>query len=210
MNRSSKITAATSEPKRPRGQRAARSVDAFWLAAFIGCAAVALALVLGISAYWIEAERRLTSEYVADRATALVRELDRGADAVRRQLGRWAQDAGVRSALREGRPGALRAKEAELHALLPDALAIGLFRPVDAQPGGSAAERLSYAGLDMVRMVLASGRMAPLEVHRVRLSDEHIAIAGPVLDEQGAVVGAIHVKLRMSMLPSFGFRRSVT
>jgi phosphomannomutase/phosphoglucomutase len=203
LNRSSKITAVSREPKGPRGQRAARSIDAFWLAAFIGCAAVALALVLGISAYWIEAERRLTSEYVADRATALVTELDRRADAVRRQLGHWAQDAGVRSALREGRPDALRAKEAELHALLPDALAIGLIRPVDAQPGGSAGERLSYAGLDMVRMVLASGRMAPLEVHRVRLSDEHIATAGPVLDEQGDVVGAIHVKLRMAMLPSF-------
>jgi len=203
LNRSSKITAGPREPKRPRGHRAARSIDAFWLTAFVGCAAVALALLLGISAYWIEAERRLTSAYVTDRATALVTELERRADAVRRQLGHWAQDAGVRSALREDRLGALRAKEAELHAVFPDALAVGVFRRSDTQPGGSAAERLSYAGLDMVRQVLAAGRIAPLEAHRVRLIDEHLAIAGPVLDEQGDVVGAIHVKLRMSMLPSF-------
>jgi hypothetical protein len=55
----------------------------------------------------------------------------------------------------------------------------------------------------MVRKVRDRGEIALLEGHRVNQSDEHLAIAGPVMDaDNQQVLGVVHLMLPLSLLPS--------
>ena len=57
----------------------------------------------------------------------------------------------------------------------------------------------------MVRKVRETGEIGLLEAHRVKQSDEHFAIAGPVMDADGQrVLGVVHLMLPLSLLPSAG------
>jgi len=180
-------------------------VGSYWLAAFAGCAVVAFALVLGLSALWQHWERQDAATYLRATGERLSAELALRAAAVRGQVGRLRRDPGIQAALADGRPAVLRAKEDQLTAVIPGALDISLFRARDVGPGGEAGQRLSYAGMDMVRAVLTDSTVAPLEAHRVRREDEHLASAGAILGPDGQrAIGVIHVKLPMSMLPRVG------
>jgi len=188
-------------------ERVSPGIGAFWAAAFAGGALILLALTLGLSSFWLHEEREQTQVQALAAVKGLVQGLSSRTAAVRGQLNRWRDDPGLQTAIEDGRPAVLRAKEEELSTLVPGALGIDVFPASEVGPGGNAGNRLSYAGLDMVRSVADSGRIALLEAHRVHMKDEHLAIAAPIMRPAGdGVLGVVHVKLPLSMLPWIGQR----
>jgi len=182
--------------------RARPSIGVFWTAAFVGAALVVLAAMLGLSAYWLEAERTQTRARLAATAGDLVTGLASRVAVLRGRLDEWRDNGDLQAVLAEGRPLVLRTEEDALRLRIPGARDVHLFRIKDIEPGGDARRLLSYAGLEMVRAVAREARIAALEAHRVRQPEAHLAIAGPVMAPQGAaVLGVIHVELPLSMLP---------
>ena len=139
----------------------------------------------------------------------LAHELGSRTAAVASQLQRWRDDGRLRAALLDGRSKLLRAKEEELALLVPGAIGVVLLTAADTLPGGGAGERLSYAGVEMVRKVRQTGQMSLLEAHRVNEDDEHLAISGPVMDAAGErALGVVHLMLPLSLLPTAGDMQS--
>lgn len=191
----------------PEGLAVPDSVDGFglgtyWILAYTAAALVLLMVLLGATIIFGANESRLMERHLRGYSATLAQEMSNRTAAVRGQLKRWRDDAGLRAALLDGRAAALRDKEAELGLLVPGALAVLIFSPEDIAPGGAASRRLSFAGLDMVQQVLQQGAISPLEAHRVRQEDEHLAIAGPVTNgDGGPVIGVVHIMLPLSLLP---------
>ncbi len=192
----------------------------YWWIAYCAAALTLLLALLGTAVIFGAKESRIMEQHLRAYSGTLAREMSNRIAAVRGQLQRWRDDPGLRAALRDGRTQVLRDKEAELALLVPGALAVMVYTIEDLAPGGSASRRLSFAGVDMVQQVGDSGRIAPLEAHRVRQKDEHLAIAGPVVGgEGGAVLGVVHIMLPLTLLPdtaleagsrsSFVFRQRV-
>jgi phosphomannomutase/phosphoglucomutase len=173
----------------------------YWWAAYAAAAAVLLLALLGAAVIFGANESRMMERHLRAYSATLAQEMSNRTAAVRGQLKRWREDPGLRAALLDGRRGVLRDKEAELALLIPGALAVLVFTTEDTAPGGAASRRLSFAGVDMVQQVSQRGSISRLEAHRVRQEDEHLAVAGPVTADSGAVIGVIHIMLPLSLLP---------
>jgi phosphomannomutase/phosphoglucomutase len=196
------------------------ALGTFWRLAYVAAALVLTLALVGAAVIFHANEARLIERHLRAYSATVAQELGNRVAAVRGQLKRWSVDPGVRAALLDGRVAALRAKEEELALLIPGALDVMLFSTDGTAAGGEAARRLSFAGLDMVQRVQDDGRIAALEAHRVRQADEHLGIAGPIVDDtEGRVIGIVHVMLPMSLLPKtagsadadarFAFRQQV-
>ncbi|WP_295882932.1 phosphomannomutase/phosphoglucomutase [uncultured Thiohalocapsa sp.] len=183
------------------------SVDGFGLGtycwiAYLAAGLVLLLALLGAAVIFGANESRMMERHLRAYSATLAQEMSNRTAAVRGQLKRWREDPGLRAALLDGRPDILRDKEAELALLVPGALDVLVFRSADTSAGGAASQRLSFAGLDMVQQVKEQVAISPLEAHRVRRDDEHLAMAGPVTDADGGeLLGIVHIMLPLSLLP---------
>ncbi len=177
-------------------------LETFWWMAYGVAALVLLGVLLGAAYLFHGNEARLLEHHLQTYSGAIVQELGNRTAAVRGQLKRWSRDPGLRAALLDGRTAVLRSKEGELRLLVPGAVDVMVFENGGMVPGGEASRRLSFAGLDMVQRAQNQARIVPLEAHRVRQNDEHLAVAGPVMDQDGErVLGVVHIMLPMSLLP---------
>jgi phosphomannomutase/phosphoglucomutase len=177
-------------------------IGTYWLMAYAALVVVLLLALAGAATIFGANEARIMERHLRAYSGTLGQEVSNRTAAVRGQLKRWRDDPGLRAALLDGRPSILRDKEAELELLVPGALAVMVFTSEDTAPGGLAAQRLSFAGLDMVQQVKNQRLISPLEAHRVHQEDEHLAIAGPVTDvDGGEVLGVVHIMLPLSLLP---------
>ena len=177
-------------------------LGSYFLGAYLAAAMVLLVVLVGASVIFGANEARLMERHLRAYSGTVAQEMGERTAAVRSQLKRWRTDPGLQAALLNGRSQVLRDKEEELKLLVPGALDVLVFTEEDAAQGGAAARRLSFAGLDMVQQVQAKGRVSLLEAHRVHRDDEHLAVAGPVIDARGgAVLGVVHIMLPLTLLP---------
>jgi phosphomannomutase/phosphoglucomutase len=96
---------------------------------------------------------------------------------------------------------ALGRMEQRMKQRIPHALEVYLLPAEWSKEDEGPGRQLSYAGLDMLRAVERSGKIAPAEVHQSNTPQQHIAIAVPVLSKEGrAVFGVMHVTLPMELL----------
>lgn len=182
---------------------------AYWLLAYLGAAAVLLAALLSLAFLFTHNEQRLVERHLRGMSRVLADELGSRTAAVAAQLQRWRGDERLRAALLDGRRDRLRAEEEALALLVPGATGVVILAAADTLPGSDAGQRLSYAGVEMARTVWQSGQVSRLEVHRVNENDEHLAIAGPVMDAAGEqVLGVVQLMLPLSFLPRAGGMRS--
>lgn len=176
----------------------------FWITAFAGAAGVLLVVFVIGSAFWILSAREHVSEQLRGCSAMLVRDLGNRVAALQGRLREWGSDPRLREVLQAGDPGRLRAREEALARQIPNALRVHLVPTGDLVPR-TDAQPLSYAGLDLIHQAERRGRVTPVEVHRLGLPDEHLAVAAPVLEEGGkGTVGVIHVALPLSLLPAAG------
>lgn len=181
----------------PAARRAALS--RYWWAAFVAALLVLWLAVGGVALLW-QADQARTREgqmmaLVETLRAALAGQVATLAD----QLDTWRRQPIIAAELERADDAALQARAASLTAAIPGALEVQLFPAAALQPRGVAAERLSYAGVELVRTSLASGVVSALEVHRVGQPDAHLAMAVAV----GApAVGVLHVRLPLDLLPA--------
>ena len=184
-------------------------IAAYWWWAYVGAAAILLAALLSLALLFADSEARMVKRNLSASSAVLAHELGSRTAAVASQLQRWRDDDRLRAALLDGRSKLLRAKQEELALLVPDAIGVMLLTATDTLPGGGAGERLSFAGVEMVRKVRQTGQLSQLEAHRVNTDDEHLAISGPVMDAAGGrVLGVVHLMLPLSFLPRAGDMQS--
>jgi|GEM_PF-230835 len=182
---------------------AGQGLAAYWWTAYAGGTVIMLAIVLSCTALFSAKEERMVKGHLRAFSQVLATELSSRTAAVRSQLQRWRDDDALRAVLLDGRNELLRAQEEELTLLVPGVIGVNLLTAKDIEPGGFAGSLLSFAGVEMVRKVRETGEIARLEGHRVNQRDEHLAIAGPVMDASGQrVLGVVHLMLPLSMLPS--------
>lgn len=97
----------------------------------------------------------------------------------------------------------IKVQEQRLQQLLPDALKVRLFPKGWDQLDPVSEPPVSYASLDMLRTVERSSSPSAAEVHQIGAAQQHIALAVPVLAEEGgAVIGVLHVAYPYSWLQS--------
>lgn len=181
----------------------ARALASFWVTAMVG---VSLVLLLAFAAgvlVWMEKEDSFGVRQLRSCSAVLVRDLGSRAAGIQGRLRAWAADPQLKEAFRRRDAEALQAKEEMLTALMPSASRVRLL--VAGYSGGDEddGQELSYAGLDLIHQAEQRRQVTPVEVHRLGREDMHLAIAGPVLDDQGGqVLGVVHVSLPPSLLPS--------
>ena len=196
-------------PRNPAAVDNGFGIAAYWWSAYVGAAAIMLAVLLSLAFLYSSSEGRVVKRNLSAFSEVLAHELGSRTAAVASQLQRWRDDDRLRAALLDGRSNLLRAKEEELALLVPGAIGVVLLTATDTLPGGGAGERLSYAGVEMARKVRQTGQMSLLEAHRVNEDDEHLAISGPVMDATGErVLGVVHLMLPLSLLPTAGDMQS--
>ncbi|TVO77050.1 phosphomannomutase/phosphoglucomutase [Sedimenticola selenatireducens] len=109
----------------------------------------------------------------------------------------------IRSQLLNEDVSGMRVQEQRLQRLLPDALKVRLFPKGWDQLDPASEPPISYASLDMLRTVERGSAPSVAEVHQIGTAQQHIALAVPVLaDEGGPVVGVLHVAYPYSWLQS--------
>ncbi|MEE9357697.1 hypothetical protein [Candidatus Vondammii sp. HM_W22] len=102
--------------------------------------------------------------------------------------------------LREDISG-LRQQEAKLSKLLPSALKVRLLPKEWNEADNSSIPPLSFASLDLLRIVEKSGVPAPAEIHQFGSEHQHIVLAVPVKSSaNGAVVGVLHLALPFKLI----------
>lgn len=98
-------------------------------------------------------------------------------------------DGRAAEALIEHDADAMRAVEADLQGRLADVIQVRLLPAGLDRPDDSGPAPLGYAGLDLLRRAVSSGRAAA-EVHQVKSERPYLALALPV-SEQGRNLGAL-------------------
>ncbi|MGB5831513.1 MAG: phosphomannomutase/phosphoglucomutase, partial [Thiohalocapsa sp.] len=206
MNR--RVTAVSSRRDAvasPGSGAGAASLALSWWIAYAGVAVILLAILSSVAFLVAVNEQEMVKRHLLVFSQILANELSGRTGAVRSQLKRWRDDDGLRAALEEAGGDALRTRETELALMVPGVIGVRLLTAEDIEPGGAAGSRLSYAGVDMARQVKETGEIAALEAHRVNQDDEHLAIAGPIMDASGErPLGVVHLLLPLSLLPSAG------
>lgn len=124
-----------------------------------------------------------------------------GAIVARRDLLALAlSDGRAITALGSGDPEAIRAVEDDLQKKLPEVIQVRLLTRDVSQPDESGPAPLGYAGLDMLRRAVATGRPAA-EVHQIKSDRPYLALALPVNDD-GQNVGALFMAWDLQFLVS--------
>lgn len=184
-----------------RLQSGPKPTTRFWIEGFIATALI-LAAMLGVTeSARLADENEMRVAQLSRCAGTVVRDLRNRTAALQGRLRSWRVDPRMQKALREHDEEAIELLEEALTRAIPDALRVRLLAP---QPKFDEHEmsELSYAGWDQTVQAQRNGRVTDLEAHRVKQSDAHLAISGPVVDEDGSkVLGVIHVSLPFSLLP---------
>lgn len=89
-------------------------------------------------------------------------------------------DGRAAAALGERDSDTLRALEVELQGRLPGVLQLRFLRRDASQPDPTGAAPLGYAGLDMLRRTVETGRPAAAEIHQIKSGSPYLALALPV------------------------------
>jgi phosphomannomutase / phosphoglucomutase len=189
------------EPKPASGT----SLASYWVRGFLGVALVlvlaTLAGILGLHAR----EQSIADQQLSAWTEATVRSVASRIATVQSLLREWANDPGLQKVLRSMDADALRAKEETLARQIPEALAVHLVTSSQTGTMDGSGSFISYASLDLMRRALQERKVSTLEVHRVAQPDMHLAIVGPVLDNQGGrALGVVHVALPLSLLHTLG------
>ena len=87
-------------------------------------------------------------------------------------------------------PVLIKAAVDDLQRRIPGVLQLRLLTPDENQPDPSGPAPMSYAGLDVVRRTLESGRPAPAEAHQIKSGAPYLALTLPV-SANGKVVGVL-------------------
>ena len=175
----------------------------YWLRAVLGVALIMLfAFAVGLFV-WMENEDAHRMQRLEGYSGILARDTEKRVESLQERLRELRADPRLHEAFLAQGPDALRSKEESLVSLIPNALRVRLVKLDAGGVVASQTESLSYAGLDLIHEAKRRRSLTLLEVHRLGSPEEHLAIAAPVLDEQGeAVLGVVHVSLPMSLLPS--------
>jgi len=174
-------------PDRPAG--GGRSLFVYFLPVVL--VSILLILVVGFFAQQsMQSSAKDTARATARSVASAVAARIEGAIVARRDLLALAlADGRAVKALATGDPEMTRAVEENLQEVLPEVIQVRLL-PRDAnQPDSSGPAPLGYAGLDMLRRAVESGRPAA-EVHQIKSELPYLALALPVSD-QGRSVGAL-------------------
>jgi phosphomannomutase/phosphoglucomutase len=179
------------------------SLAGFWLRGVLGAAAILLLAFAVVLFAWVENEEVNSLRELKSRSELLVRELHSRVVLLQERLREWGADPQLRALLRGEDTDELRAGEEWLVRTIPGAQRVLLVKPgfVGAEQD-PRSKSLSYAGLDLIDQAERQRRVTLLEVHRLGSPEEHLAIAAPVLDEDGSVLGVLYVSLPISRLPS--------
>lgn len=185
-------------PSLPLGPGLAR----FWLAGFLGVALVLL-LAVGLGVHlWLSREEAVAGQLLSTAAEATARSIASRIAAMRGLLHDWANDPALQQALRSRDEAGMRAKEEAMKRQIPEALGVQLVVPNQAGIMEGRGPFRSDAALDLMGRAFQERKILALEVHRVAQPDMHLAIAGPVLDPQGAeALGVVHLTLPFALLP---------
>jgi phosphomannomutase/phosphoglucomutase len=167
---------------------------------------MALVLLIAVSAVaflWVKSEDAHRIRQLQSCGGMLVRDLASRAAALQGQLREWGADPRLQMALRTGDPEHLRSYAGLLTRQIPGALKVRLFATGTTEGDGADTQELSYAGLDLVREAERQRGVTALEVHMLGQPDAHLAVAGPVLDEeQEKPLGVVHIALPLRVLAS--------
>jgi uncharacterized membrane protein len=151
--------------------------------------AIVLVMLVAILAYQnmqssAEKSARSAAQSVATAVAARIE----GAIQARRDLLTLAlSDGRAAAALTGGDSARVAALEADLPRRVPGLLQIRLLPPDASKPDPSGAAPLSYAGLDMLRRTIDSGRPSAAEIHQLKSAAPYLALSQPVHDAQRAV-----------------------
>ena len=200
-----KVTASEEQgrPQRPSPPvKTAPSAKAYWVRSFLGSALVLLVATALAVALVMKRESSRDLRHLADGARLLAQAIASDISRVTGLIEAAAADGEVRHALASPHPEVLHSAELGLLRLLPDAFGMHLF-PAARIDSVKDVPAMSYAGLDLARQAAQRRQVTPAEAHKVGQPDMHLAIAGPVFDEQGErVLGVVHLTLPVSLLPS--------
>ena len=172
-----------------RPARAGNSLMRYFVPSLL--AAVLLILVVGFFAQQTissasTALARTAAQSVAESVAAQLA----GAISARRDLLALAlSDGSATAALNAHDADAMRAVESDLQGKLPDVIQVRLLPAGLDRPDDTGSAPLGYAGLDLLRRAVSSGRSAA-EVHQVKSKRPYLALALPVSD-QGRNLGAL-------------------
>ncbi len=118
----------------------------------------------------------------------------------------------VVSVLKSGDSTARRLQAEKLLPLVPDAIQLRLIPRDWDQPDDSGKAPLGYAGIRLAGKVQASGHAMPAEVHQLVSGRPYVALAYPVMDEDGplgALLAAFPADLFQRLLDDFGSQPGV-
>ncbi|MCG6964941.1 MAG: phosphomannomutase/phosphoglucomutase [Chromatiaceae bacterium] len=163
--------------------RGGRSLIVYFLPTFV--VAVLLMLLVAVLARQgiRNAATELARSTAASVAGALATRLEGEVVARRSLINLALADGRAAEALASRDAEAIRAAEAELQKGMPGLLQLRLLLPDANQPDPSGVAPLGYAGLDMLRQTLGSGRPASAEIHQIKTGTPYLALALPVQAE---------------------------
>ena len=182
--------------------RTAPSQALYWLMAFAGTALILTVTAALMANAWLSRENTLALNQLSACASATAETLVNRIAPIQGLLRGLGSDPSLQQLFRAQDETALRAKERALARQIPDASGIHLVVLNQiGEPDGKASQ-LSYAAINLLHRATEELKLSPIEIHRVAQPDAHLAIAAPVLDDQGArVLGVIHVALPLALLP---------
>jgi phosphomannomutase/phosphoglucomutase len=174
----------------------------YWLAAFAGSALVLTIATTLVVYAWLSREDTLALKQLSAWASTTATNLSHRIAPVQGVLRGLGSDPSLQQLFRAQDSAGLRAKEEELARQIPDAIRVRLLAPGQTEAPNAGAAPMSYAAIDLLRRTTEERTLSPLEIHRVAQPDVHLAIAAPILDDQGAqVLGLVHVALPVALLP---------
>ncbi|EIC19894.1 phosphomannomutase/phosphoglucomutase [Thiorhodovibrio frisius] len=192
----------SAQPKPAQPQRLMH----YWLGAAAASVVVIGAAFAGTAWLEVSVERQAQQNHLQELVTSLADTLGERKEGLREQLTQLATDRELRTTFEYADQADFGATATRLKQRVPQALALHLIQ-LESGPSGARILHedrlsLSYAGLDLIRKVATSGDISSLEAHQVDTPDAHLAIAGPVLANDGrTLLGAIYLALPLELLP---------
>ncbi len=169
---------------------------------------VAVAVILAISAgaiIYLQQSSNQTADITRVRigAQGLAGRLGDNIAIHNNQLIRVSQLIGLPELFEKDDLQALHKQEVVLRGQMPGIQWIRLLPSGWNDPGKKGEGQLSYASLDMLRVVEKSGKPAPAEIHKSGAGGHYVALAAPVKSpDTGAVVGVVHLAIPFAHLES--------
>ena len=151
---------------------------------FLPTVVIALLLMLGlafVTQQAIQGAQRSAAETSAKNvAEALARQLQSDIEARQAMIRIVLADGRAAQALTGGDAARIQQLAGELQGRLPGALQVRILPRDLNEPDLGGAAPMGYAGLDMLRSTIDSGRASEAEVHQIKSGAPYLALAQPV------------------------------